>query len=102
MPGDAEKIAHAAGGAAGRSVPWGTGFTIVLALAKLGFGVNISWFWVFAPLWGPWAVIVGLLLLGGVLYLLLLAFIALCSWIGDGWRRRSQRKHREFVARYAS
>lgn len=35
--------------------------TVILLLAKAG-GLNISWLWVFAPIWAPYGVIIGFLL----------------------------------------
>jgi hypothetical protein len=37
---------------------------------------NLSWWWVTAPIWGPWAAVLAILVVAGVLYL-----------VGDGLER---------------
>ena len=53
----------------------GTGlFTLLLVLfvcLKLGNVINRSWFWVLSPLWGPFVIVIGILLI-----MLLAAFIS--------------------------
>lgn len=60
-------------------VQGGVGFPgllfIVLLVCKL-FGVNITWFWVFAPLWIPLALVAGFFLVS----ILIAIFVA--------WKRK--------------
>lgn len=49
-------------------------FTLLLVLfvgLKLGNVINWSWFWVLSPLWGPFVIVIGILLI-----MLLAAFIS--------------------------
>lgn len=54
---------------------------IVLLLLKVGIVKTVvvgwSWWWIFAPLWGPLALFVGILLLIGIMYL----SCYLCYWL---------------------
>lgn len=40
--------------------------TIILATLKLAGAINWSWWWVFAPMWIPFLVILGILMIGVV------------------------------------
>lgn len=55
-------------------------FFLILFVLKLGvFGTEVqdwSWWWVTAPLWGPLAFVIALLLLGGALWLIGKAIVA--------------------------
>lgn len=50
-------------------------FTIILTLLKL-CGVNITWFWVFSPMWFPFAFALGILAFIGFVFILFI--INLC------------------------
>ena len=43
--------------------------TVLLVILKLTGNITISWWWVFAPIWIPWVIVLGLMsiiLIGGV------------------------------------
>jgi len=43
--------------------------TVLLIILKLTGNITISWWWVFAPIWIPWAIVLGLMaiiLIGGL------------------------------------
>ena len=42
--------------------------------AKIFNKIDWSWWWVFSPLWIPLAVILGILILGGIIWVLLILF----------------------------
>lgn len=66
---------------------WGI-LTIIFVVAKLAGALNWSWWWVFAPLWIPWLVVIGALLVIGVV-LLILAFVGIsASAFLDAFDRR--------------
>ena len=45
-----------------RSTPYLFLAFVGLLIAKLGFGVNIAWLWVFAPLWVPVVAVIAVFL----------------------------------------
>ena len=55
-------------------------FILFLAL-KLTGHINWSWWWVTAPLWGPWAVFLAVLASIGVGYIFLMTCAILADWI---------------------
>jgi hypothetical protein len=53
--------------------PWLVLFTIILMVLKLTGVANITWLWVFSPLWLPFAFVLGAMAL--VLCVVLIVFI---------------------------
>jgi len=43
-----------------KGTPWLLIATFVLAILKLTGSITISWWWVFSPIWLPFAIILGL------------------------------------------
>jgi len=44
--------------------------TVLLIILKLTGNITISWWWVFAPIWIPWTIVLGLMaiiLIGGLI-----------------------------------
>lgn len=41
--------------------------TIGLIVAKMGFGVNVAWLWVFAPMWLPFVIVLAITIAGLVI-----------------------------------
>ena len=48
---------------------------IALFVLKLTGTVNISWLWVFAPFWGPFAIAIGFILLLLTVFVLFIGFM---------------------------
>lgn len=69
----------------------GTFLTAIFFAAKVTHYIDWSWIWVFAPLWLPFAIFLGIL--GGIALGILLW--ATCSatidWFGDRKRRKNRR-----------
>jgi hypothetical protein len=53
---------------------WTTVIFLVLLLCKLWGAINISWFWVFFPLWIGWALVGGAFVLMGILAVIVAVF----------------------------
>lgn len=69
---------------------------IVFLVLKLTGTVDWSWIWVTAPLWMPFAFVIGLVLAvlalpigGAILAALFLAGVAVWEWADDKWRHRN-------------
>lgn len=61
----------------------GSGLTALLAVLKVAGAINVSWLWVFAPLWLPAAIGCSVLFMvvGSI------AALAAIIWIADNWKR---------------
>jgi hypothetical protein len=54
--------------------------TIVFVIAKLTGHLDWSWWWVFAPLWGPWVLVLGFLVVAGVIAGVFMLVIAIAEY----------------------
>ncbi len=45
-------------------------FFLVLFVLKVTGSLGWSWWWVVAPIWGPWAAVAGIFVFGGVLWII--------------------------------
>lgn len=70
------------------ALPWATVLVVILAVAKWGFGMNISAWWVFAPYWLPF--LIGLAILFVVLVGFAIFVLGIKSFVGNGRRRFRQ------------
>lgn len=77
---------------ASKGAPWAAIMVVALIIAKLGFGVAISWWWVFAPLWLPLVAILGVTIIGVVLYALFVGIVAVISFVGNRIKVATQRR----------
>lgn len=70
-----------------KGVPWLLIFTMLLTTLKCFGKFDYSWVWVFAPLWGPLAALLGiiaaLIAIAALGFLATMTFIGIC-WLG-GW-----------------
>lgn len=66
-------------------------FVLFCGLKLTGY-INWSWWWVTAPLWGPWAVIGVLIVIFGIIWLICLAIDAYNA------RKRRQRLIKQWQA----
>lgn len=57
---------------------------LVLMTLKLTGHLDAAWLWISAPLWGPLALFLSVLLLVGVVAVAL----SLCDWVGSNCKRR--------------
>ncbi len=51
--------------------------TVILIVLKLTKNIDISWWWVFAPMWIPWIIILGIIaaILLGVFVVFIIVFL---------------------------
>ena len=63
------------------STPWLILLTILLLIGKtVGWWANMSWLWVFSPLWLPFAMVAVIMALMALFAVSALVVIALMSW----------------------
>jgi len=73
-------------------MPGSTALTIVFVLLKAFDKIDWSWWLVFAPIWGPFALIFGILGVGLVLYLVLMAIVGVLELADRSYRSWKRRK----------
>lgn len=63
---------------------------VAFIVLKLIGVINWSWWWVTAPLWGPWALVLVVLVVIGVV----MGLVALIAWIAEtiAEKRRTERR----------
>jgi hypothetical protein len=64
-------------------------FFLVLFVLKVTGYLTCSWFWILAPLWGPFALILAILVIVGGIYL-----------IAEGIDKRKRTKHRRRLEKF--
>lgn len=71
-------------------MPGSTALTIVFVLLKVFDKIDWSWWWVFAPMWLPLAVVFGVVGVALALYLLALGALEVVDW----FYRRNRKSRR--------
>lgn len=79
--------------AGGITIGLGGILTIIFVLAQIFELISWSWWWVFAPLWLPWALIIGIPLAGLLIFVVLYAIWWLIT-TPIGWAARTIRRRR--------
>ncbi len=62
------------------SFPIATIIFLAFFFAKIFDKIDWSWWWVFSPLWLPFAIILGLLAIGGVIYVIGTLIVTILEW----------------------
>lgn len=60
--------------------PLSTVVFILFFLAKIFDKIDWSWWWVFSPLWIPFAILIGILAITGLFYLVILIIDLIITW----------------------
>lgn len=60
--------------------PLSTVVFILFFLAKMFDKIDWSWWWVFSPLWIPFAILIGILAITGLFYLVILIIDLIITW----------------------
>lgn len=58
----------------------GTILAIIFMVLKLTGNIDWSWVWVFAPIWIPLAIVLGILAIYGIIVVIIAIIAAISSW----------------------